>query len=56
MIKNQENKSPLYYLTWNTTCRCNLRCKHCYNDSFKIMEKETLTFEEFLKTFCGSDF
>jgi len=28
-------KFPLYYLTWNTTCQCNLRCKHCYNDSFK---------------------
>lgn len=27
-------KFPLYYLTWNTTCRCNLKCKHCYNDSF----------------------
>lgn len=31
MIKN---RFPLYYLTWNTTCRCNLRCEHCYNDFF----------------------
>jgi len=28
------NKFPLYYLTWNTTIRCNLRCKHCYNEVF----------------------
>jgi radical SAM protein with 4Fe4S-binding SPASM domain len=28
------NKFPLYYLTWNTTCRCNLKCRHCYNEPF----------------------
>lgn len=29
-----KNKFPLYYITWNTTCLCNLKCKHCYNEKF----------------------
>jgi len=34
MKKIIKKKFPLYYLTWNVTCRCNLRCKHCYNEPF----------------------
>jgi len=30
----QKMSFPLYYLTWNVTCKCNLRCEHCYNSFF----------------------
>jgi len=30
----QKMSFPLYYLTWNVTCKCNLRCEHCYNALF----------------------
>jgi len=29
----KKNTFPLYYLTWNVTANCNLKCKHCYNNS-----------------------
>ncbi|MCK4781750.1 radical SAM protein [Candidatus Parcubacteria bacterium] len=33
---------PLYYLTWNITCRCNLKCRHCYN---KVFSEESILDE-----------
>lgn len=38
---------PLYCLVWNTTCRCNLKCKHCYNyfDSRSAIKSELSTNE-----------
>ncbi|MFH1841160.1 MAG: radical SAM protein [Candidatus Nealsonbacteria bacterium] len=32
---------PLYYLTWNITCQCNLKCKHCYNQIIDRNKKST---------------
>lgn len=42
MTRINKNLLPLYYLTWNATCRCNLKCKHCYND---YPEKDNITGE-----------
>lgn len=33
-------------LSWNTTKRCNLYCKHCYRDSDENPEKNELSLEE----------
>ncbi|MEK6692156.1 MAG: radical SAM protein [Nitrospirota bacterium] len=37
-----------YLISWNTTKRCNLRCKHCYLDSDALTKKDTneLSLEE----------
>lgn len=44
MIKN---RFPLYYLTWNTTHKCNLKCEHCYNEFFaKDAVSEELSTKE----------
>ena len=36
-------------LSWNTTKRCNLYCKHCYRDSDENAAENELTLEEGLK-------
>lgn len=33
----------LYYVTWNVTNRCNLRCKHCYADANNYESDELST-------------
>lgn len=33
-------------LSWNTTKRCNLYCKHCYRDSDEFPQENELTLEE----------
>jgi|GEM_PF-311967 len=38
-------RTPLYYLTWNVTNRCNLKCKHCYANSGLLSDKELSLFE-----------
>ncbi|MDD4157222.1 MAG: radical SAM protein [Candidatus Cloacimonetes bacterium] len=40
-------KYNLYYLTWNVTNECNLRCKHCYA-SAGLQEKMELSKDEAL--------
>jgi len=45
-----EKQFPLYYLTWNITCRCNLKCKHCYN---KTVDRNKISTE--LSTKDGMD-
>jgi radical SAM protein with 4Fe4S-binding SPASM domain len=46
--KNYDLKYPLYYLTWNVTNSCNLKCEHCYANSGTNTENE-LTTQEAIK-------
>jgi AdoMet-dependent heme synthase len=40
---------PLYYLTWNVTNKCNLRCEFCYNkNNFSDNEIEASLYKKFL--------
>lgn len=41
---------PLYYLTWNVTCKCNLKCEHCYNTFFdRNRVRDELSVKEGMK-------
>lgn len=40
-------------LSWNTTKRCNLYCKHCYRDSDEHPQENELTLEEGMKLIDG---
>jgi len=42
------SKYPLYYLTWNVTNRCNLKCRHCYATSGETEYENELTAREVL--------
>lgn len=46
--KEYDLNYPLYYLTWNVTNSCNLKCEHCYANSGRNPENE-LTKQEALK-------
>ncbi|MBQ7645706.1 MAG: radical SAM protein [Clostridia bacterium] len=46
-----------FILQWHITHRCNLRCKHCYQDEFKEEMSSTLideTFDKYIR-FIGSN-
>jgi MoaA/NifB/PqqE/SkfB family radical SAM enzyme len=39
-----------FLIQWHLTERCNLRCKHCYQDNKKIEEMSTLAIAEAIET------
>jgi radical SAM protein with 4Fe4S-binding SPASM domain len=39
-----------FLIQWHLTERCNLRCKHCYQDNKKIEEMSTLAIAETIET------
>ena len=49
LIKDQTEKHPLRQLFWESTLRCNMKCRHCGSDCKVSAMQPDMPFEDFRK-------
>lgn len=47
LVKDMQDKHPLRQLFWESTLRCNMKCRHCGSDCKVSVIHPDMPFEEF---------
>ena len=49
LIKDNQEKHPLRQIFWESTLRCNMKCRHCGSDCRVSSMHPDMPFEDFAK-------